>query len=81
MASQVCGEHQKNYLAGCLQMNTGAWQRLGKSRCKKLVRDISLQTTYMLTQNQEERQSAKLNCCLSRVVTSNAAAVCSMTNS
>lgn len=63
VVSQVCGEHQKHYVAGCLQINTSAWQKFGKSKCKRLGSDTSLQDTYTLRQNQEERRS--FNCCLS----------------
>lgn len=64
VVSQVCGEHQEYYLAGHLQINTSAWQRLGRSKCKRPVRDTSLQDTYTLRQNQEERRL--FNCCLSK---------------
>lgn len=62
-------------------MNIGVWQRPRKKvNAKKLVRDISLQTTYTFRQNQEERQSLKLNRCLSRMVTGHAAPVGSTSN-
>jgi len=62
-------------------MNMCVWQRLGKNRIPGAATGhCSHQTTETFGQNQEERQSFKLNCCLSQMVNSNVAGVYSTCN-